>query len=130
MLILINAFWLCDRRCSTGRAKASTSCRQRQQDRGGSFRNATSASNATSLSFVAQRRPCTGRLSCHCCVPRLHRANHSPLSQQLDRWWLVAAGCGWPVGTSTWCLVPVLVVVPPASRCGVCCLPFLKPRLA
>jgi integrase len=37
-LILINAFLLCGRRCSTGRVKASTSCRQRQQDRGGSSR--------------------------------------------------------------------------------------------
>ena len=39
MLILINAFLLCGRRCRTGRAKASTSCRQGQQDRGGSFRS-------------------------------------------------------------------------------------------
>ena len=45
------------------------------------------------------------------------------------RRWL-AAGCGWSVGTLTSCLVPALAVIVPATRCGVCCLSLVKPRVA
>ena len=41
----------------------------------------------------------------------------------------LAAACGWPVRTLTGCLVWALAVVLSASRCGVCCLSFVKPRV-
>jgi hypothetical protein len=39
------------------------------------------------------------------------------------------AGCGWPVQTVTGCLVWAVAVVVPASRCGVCCLWLVGPRI-
>ena len=66
-------------------------------------------------------------VGCHGCAPGLHRANHSPCAAA--RRWL-AAGCGWSVGTLTSCLVRALAVVVPATRCGVCCLSLVKPRVA
>ena len=41
---------------------------------------------------------------------------------------VLSAGRGRPVRTLTGCFVPALAVVVPASRCGVCCLSFVKPR--
>jgi hypothetical protein len=41
---------------------------------------------------------------------------------------VLSAGRGRPVRTLTWCFVPALAVVVPASRCGVRCLSFVKPR--
>ena len=40
----------------------------------------------------------------------------------------LAAGCGWPVRTLTSCLVRMLAVQ--ATKCGVCCPPFVKPLVA
>ena len=44
------------------------------------------------------------------------------------RRWL-AAGCGWPTRTPFGCLVWALAVVVSASRCGVCCLSLVGPRI-
>ena len=41
---------------------------------------------------------------------------------------VLSAGRGRPVRTLTGCFVPALAVVVPASRCGVRCLSFVKPR--
>ena len=62
----------------------------------------------------------------HGCAPGLHQANHS-LFAAARRW--LAAGCGWPVRTLTGCLVRALAF-DVATRCSVCCLPFVKPRVA
>ena len=55
----------------------------------------------------------------------MHRANRCPL--QLDGG--LAAGCGRPVRTPFGCLVRALAVVVPASKCGVCCLSLVGPRI-
>ena len=59
------------------------------------------------------------------CLDCIGRAPAS--SQQLDGG--LAAGCGWPFRRLTRWLVRALPVVVPATRCGVCRLPFVKPRV-
>ena len=42
----------------------------------------------------------------------------------------LAAGCGWPVRTLAGCRVRAPAVVLGATRCGVCCLSFVKRLVA
>jgi hypothetical protein len=41
----------------------------------------------------------------------------------------LAAGCSWPVRTLTGCLVQAPAVLVAATKCGACCLSFVKPRV-
>jgi hypothetical protein len=58
-------------------------------------------------------------------VLSLHSVQRSRRCRQLDG---VSVRCGWPVRTLTGC-VPVPVMVG-ATRCGGCCLSFVKPLVA
>jgi hypothetical protein len=52
----------------------------------------------------------------------------APTQAALDQG--LAAGCGWPVRPLAGCLVWAPAVVLGATRCGVCCLSFVKRLVA
>ena len=50
-------------------------------------------------------------------------------AQWSDDWGVLSTGRGRPARTSSGLLVRALPAVVPASRCGVCCLSLVGPRI-
>jgi hypothetical protein len=58
-----------------------------------------------------------------------HLCNLTFRAPRSDDWGVLSAGRGRPARTPFGLLVHALPVVVPASRCGVCCLPLIGPRI-